>query len=413
MLDNYPVVGKDVVRKRAGGVFVNVEKRRRLTDDDLDADYVPPESETRRVSTSTSVPAPVAISSGIPQPVVSEFANFPEITEAAFVENFDDINLDLGPSSSQVNNLESQVASLNAKVASLTEEVERLKQENKNVDVLQAELVEVKAKEKEHFEHVMSLSKALFEQVEANKLLNRKVSKIMQGVLQVHENDLKLVLEALNLKSTCQGSYSCRSEDPVRRDEGDKDDDPAPQQPPSAEADTGKAAEVDVATTQGESGSGTADKGKGKEVVDEDEEDLMIDAMIDVDNVVDLDDVFDFVEDVDKNLKEDEFEIEPCLLENMSEDLDLEEGGWMPPKDFAEKNWDDIILQGQIERMVVETVTAMQSKRSFANPELRKEFEDRTVKKSYKNRTEAVRKILSWAYDQYLDVFMIKRLDGI
>ena len=129
-----------MVRKRAGGVFVNVKKRRRLTDDDLDVDYVPPEFEMRRVSTSASIPAPVATSSVIPPPVVSEYANFPEITEAAFVENLDDINIDLGPSSSQVNDLESQVASLNVKVARLTEEVERLKKENQNVDALKAEI---------------------------------------------------------------------------------------------------------------------------------------------------------------------------------------------------------------------------------------------------------------------------------
>ena len=46
-----------MVRKRAGGVFVNVEKKRRLTKDDLDADYVPPETETRKVSASVPRPA--------------------------------------------------------------------------------------------------------------------------------------------------------------------------------------------------------------------------------------------------------------------------------------------------------------------------------------------------------------------
>ena len=128
VLDDSPVVGKNVVRKRAGGVFVNVEKRRRLAEDDRDADYVPPETETRRVSSSTSIPVPVATFS-VPPPV-SEFADFPGTEEATFVEKFDDINLDLGPSSSQVNDLESQVASLKAKVASLTDEVDRLKKEN-------------------------------------------------------------------------------------------------------------------------------------------------------------------------------------------------------------------------------------------------------------------------------------------
>ena len=335
MLDDPPVVGKDVVRKRAGGVFVNVEKRRRLIGDELDIDYVPPESETRRVSTSTSRPAPVATSS-VPPPA-SEFANFPEIEKATFVENFDDINIDLGPSSSQVNDLEGQVVSLTGKVASLTEEVERLKKENKKVDVLQAEVDELKAKEKEHYEHVMSLTKALFDQIETNKLTNRRVSKIMQGVLQVHENDIKMVLESLNLKSTYQGSYTFRSEIPARRDEGDKDDDPAPSQPPNAETGTDKAAEVEVGTTQGESGSGTVDKGKGKVVVEGDEEDIQFDALIDIDNVIDLDNVFDFVDDVDKDLKEDEFEVEPCFEENITEEtesVDIEEGEWIPPKDF-------------------------------------------------------------------------------
>ena len=290
-----------------------------------------------------------------------------------------------------------------------------MKEENKKVDVLQAEVDELKAKEKEHYEHVMSLSKALLDQIEANKLTNRRVSKIMQGVLQVHENDLKMVLESLNLKSTYQGSYTCRSEIPARRDEGDKDDDPAPSQPPSEEAGTDKATEGEAVTTQGESGSGIVDKGKGKEVVDEDEEDLQFDAMIDIDNVIDLDNVFDFVDDVDKDLKEDEFEVEPCFEENMTEeteDVDIEEGEWIPPKDFFENDWDEMVYRDQIKRMAAENVN-MQSKKSFANPELRKEFEDRTVKKSYKNRSEAVGKILSWAYDQYLDVFMIKRIDGI
>ena len=301
---------------------------------------------------------------------------------------------------------------MSAKVASLTEEVERLKKENKNVDVLQAEIVELKAKEKKHFDHVIALNKALFEQVEANKMLNRKVSKIMQGVLQVHENDLKLVLESLNLKSTYQGSYSCRSEDPVRRDEGDKDNDPAPSQPPNTGTNAGKSAEIAVETSQGESSSGAADKGKGKEVV---HEEMMIDALIDLERDIDFDDKDEFVKEIDVGLKDDEFELEPCMAEDVTAELDenLEEGEWVPPKDFAEKNWDDLIYRSQIERMVVETVIAMQSKRSFANPDLRKEFEDRTVKKSYKNRIEAVGKILSWAYDQYLDVFMIKRLDGI
>ena len=130
--DDTPVTKKNTVRKRVGGVFVNVEKRRRLTDDDMDADYVPPQTEMRHVSTSVSIPAPATTSSDIPPPI-SEYENFPSITDAVFVENLDDINIDLGPSSSQVNDLESQVNNLTAKVASLIEEVERLRKENKEV----------------------------------------------------------------------------------------------------------------------------------------------------------------------------------------------------------------------------------------------------------------------------------------
>ena len=141
----------------------------------------------------------------------------------------------------------------------------------------------------------------------------------------------------------------------------------------------------------------------------------MIDALKDIDRDVDFDDVDEFVEDIDMGLKEDEFDFEPFLSETISEELDenLEEGEWLPPKDFVEKDWDDIIIIDKIERMVVETVMATQSAKSFVNPYLRKEFKDKTVKKSYKNRTKAAGKILSWDYDKYLDVFMIKRLDGI
>ena len=56
----------------------------------------------------------------------------------------------------------------------------------------------------------------------------------------MHENDIELVLESLNLKSTYQEVYSCRVEEPVRRDEADKNDDPAPSQPPSAGIDVDK-----------------------------------------------------------------------------------------------------------------------------------------------------------------------------
>ena len=333
IFDDPPVVGKDVVRKRAGGVFVNVEKRRRLTEDELDTDYVPPETETRRASTSTSIPAPVATSS-IPPPV-SEFANFPEITEAMFVENLDDINFNMGPSSSQVNSLESQVVELNAKVASLTEEVERLRKENQDVSGLQTEIAELKVREKEHYDHMTAPTKALFEQIEENKQTNRRIRKIMQDLLRVHDDDINLLLDTLNLRSTYKGESSCNPDEPVQRDDGDKDDDPAPQQPPSAETVAEKAVEVVEATIQEESGSGTADKGKGKEVAEE--EDLMIDDMIDIVNIVHLDDVFDFVEDIDTGLNEDEYDMEPCLSENATEefDADLEEGEWVPPKDFS------------------------------------------------------------------------------
>ena len=399
-----PPVGKDVVRKRAGGVFVNVEKRRRLTDDDLDSDYVPPETEIRQASTSTSIPVPVAATS-VP-PSGSEFANFPEITEAMFTENLDDISFNLGPSSSQVNSLESQVIELSAKVVSLTEEVERLRKENQDVTGLKSEIDELKVREKEHYDHMSGLTKALSEQMEENKQTNRRIKRIMQDLLRVHDDDINLLLDTLNLRSTYKGESSCNPNEPVQRDDGDKDDDPAPQQPPNAETGTDKVAEVETVTTQGESGSGTVDKGKGKEVADE--EDLMFDTEIDVDNVVHLDDVFDFVDDVDKDLKEDEFEMDPCLSDNISEELDLEDGEWIPPKDFAENDWDEFV-----KRREIELKEAMKLTRSFANPELRKEFEDRTVKKSYKNKTEAVGKILSWAYDRYLDVFIIKRIDGI
>ena len=234
----------------------------------------------------------------------------------------------------------------------------------------------------------------------------------MMNLLEVHDCDIKLILESLNLKSTYKSKSSCRVEEPIHRDEADKDDDPTPSQPPSARMDITKSIEVVESTIQGDSGSGAGDKGKGKEVVDND---LMIDALLDVDKEIEFADLDEFVEDIDTSLKEDEFEFEPCLSENVSEELDenLDEGEWLPPKDFVEKDWDDIIIRDKIERMVVETVMAMQSAKSFVNPELRKEFKDKTVKKSYKNRTEAVGKILSWGYDKYLDVFMIKRLVGI
>ena len=280
---------------------------------------------------------------------------------------------------------------------------------------MKSEIAELKVREKEHYDHMTGLTKTLFEQIEENKQTNRRIRWIMQDLLRVHDDDINLLLDTLNLRSTYKGESSCNPDEPVQRDDGDKDDDPAPQQPPSAEAGTDKAADGEAVITQGESGSETADKGKGKGVVDEAEEDLHFDDMIDIDKVIDLDDVFDFVDYVDKDLKDDEFDMEPCLSENVTEELDadLEEGEWVPPKDFVEKNWDEMIYRNKIERMVVEIVTSMQAKRSFANPDLRKEFEDMTVKKSYKYKTEDVRKILSWAYDQYLDVFMIKRIDGI
>ena len=112
----------------------------------------------------------------------------------------------------------------------------------------------------------------------------------MMNVLQVHESDVKLIMESLNLNSTYKGASSCRVEEPVRRNEADKDDDPAPPQPPSTGTDVDKSVEVVVATTQGESGSDTVDKGKGKEVVD----DLMIDALLDVDKEIAFDDLDEF-----------------------------------------------------------------------------------------------------------------------
>lgn len=98
----------------------------------------------------------------------------------------------------------------------------------------------------------------------------------------------------------------------------------------------------------------------------------MIDALIDVDKDIDYEDLDEFVDDIDANLKEDEFDFEPCVSENVSEELDenLEEGEWLPPKDFAEKDWDEIIFKDKFEHMVVETVMSMQSEKSFVNPEL-------------------------------------------